>query len=140
MTSDPAIGSAERDAFYDGMHQRDPERIEPEVERHPVQPESTNIVSVGWAVWGGGGGFEPRAHQCAVAPEQVCGLLEVEFVGGNVYRYYHVVERVALVMQGRVGMPLKSVGAFFSASVRAPSGTPGSGMTYRRMPGAEAQP
>lgn len=141
MTSDPveapdlAVGSPERDAFYDRTHQRDPERPEPDVERLPVVPESSNIVSVGWARWGGGGDgadATPRTHGCQLMPALECGLLEVEFVAGSVYRYYHVAEAVALLMQARYGTPLRSVGSYFNAAIRNPSSRPESGIAYRR--------
>ncbi|MFA7295825.1 MAG: KTSC domain-containing protein [Dehalococcoidia bacterium] len=103
----------EREAFYDGAHEMDPERAEPAIERLPVEPASSNLRTVGWAAW---------AHPwrtCHLIAEIPCGILEVEFADGKVARYYHVPQDVAELMQGRRGSrPLASVGAYFHTAIR----------------------
>lgn len=129
MTSNPtAYPTApdeikERDAFYDGAHTMDPLRDEPAIERLPVEPRSSNLESVGWAAW------THEAYGCHLAADIPCGILEVEFKDGGVFRYYHVPDDVAQLMQGRRGRPLASVGAYFHTAVRSHPEV----MPYRRV-------
>lgn len=103
----------ERDAFYDGAHVMDPLREEPAIERLPVEPRSTNLERVGWAA------FPHPAYDCNLTAHEIpCGILEVEFTSGEVFRYYHTSTDVAELMQGRRGRPLASVGAYFHTAIR----------------------
>jgi hypothetical protein len=70
-----------------------------------------------WGVLGGGGVVRRRRVESSVVRsvgyEKGEGVLEVEFVGGRVYRYFVVPESVYL---GLVGA--ESVGRYFNESIR----------------------
>ena len=117
-----------RDIEHDQAHKYDPERNEPGVVRLPVFPESTDLVSCGWTQWDSAVAAE-RVRPCQLLDGLPCGILEVEFKNGAVYRYYHVTEHVSLHMQGRYGIA-RSVGKYFNESIRRNADV----IPYRRMP------